>query len=76
MKSEVPQGSILGPLSFLSYINDMPDVVYFLSISLFTDDAKLFFQIRSLNDYVSLQQDIESLLMWGYICHLILNLQF
>ena len=54
----------------------MPDVVYFLSKSLFTDDAKLFFQIRSLNDYVLLQQDIESLLMCGYICHLILNLQF
>ena len=43
MTSGVPQSSILGPLSFLLYINDMPDVVSFCSISLFADDAKFFF---------------------------------
>ena len=67
MTSGVPQGSILGPLLFLLYINDMPDVVSFCSISLFADDAKCFFKIRSLNDCVLLQQDIKSLLMWSYI---------
>ena len=41
--SGVPQDSILGPLLFLLYNNDMLDVVYFCSISLFADDEKCFF---------------------------------
>ena len=65
--SGVPQGTILGPLLFLLYINYMPNVVSFCSISLFADDAKCFLKTRSLNDCVLLQQDIESLLMWSYI---------
>ena len=41
--SGVQQGSILGPLLFLLYINDMSDVVSFCSISSFADDAKCVF---------------------------------
>ena len=47
--SGVPQGSVLGPLLFLIYIIDLPDVVFNL-VKLFTDDTKLFAGIRSLSD--------------------------
>ena len=61
----MPQGSILGPLLFLLYINDMPTAISFASIALFADDAKLFACIRSLDDCVKLQNDLNNLISWS-----------
>ena len=61
--SGVPQGSVLGPLLFVIYINDMPEVVKHL-IKLFADDSKLVATIRNVRDLETLQNDLDALTEW------------
>ena len=64
--SGVPQGSILGPVLFLLYINDMvSSVSENTCISLFADDAKVIRTITCRLDYIILQRDINNLYMWS-----------
>ena len=71
--SGVPQGSVLGPLLFLIYVNDLPDCISSASCFLFADDVKLVNMIASINDHVLLQRDLDSLADWCYIWKLRLN---
>ena len=59
--SGVPQGSILGPILLLLHVNDLPNAVHYSKIASFADDMKVFKQIDSFADSLSLQCDLNSL---------------
>ena len=59
--SGIPQGSVLGPLLFVIFINDLPEQVK-SEIFLFTDDTKIFRQINRPDDHSILQEDINNML--------------
>ncbi|CAB3987788.1 RNA-directed DNA polymerase from mobile element jockey, partial [Paramuricea clavata] len=64
--SGVPQGSVLGPILFLIYINDIVEVVHRDSgMALYSDDSKCFKVIKSLNDSLLLQSDLDNLSSWS-----------
>ena len=62
--SGVPQGSVLGPLLFIIYVQDLPLWVT-NSIMMFADDTKLWTRISKLEDSESLQQDLWKLAEWS-----------
>ena len=66
VQSGVPQGSILGPLLFVLFINDMFScVTENTSIALYADDTKIWREIRCYNDHLILQNDIDNLFQWS-----------
>ena len=63
--SGVPQGTVLGPLLFLLYVNDLPDVVKSSEIALFADDAKLFINTSDVITSQLLQTDLHNICRWA-----------
>ena len=58
--SGISQGSVLGPLLFLLFINDMPDDIM-SSIKIFADDTKAYKDVQTEEDMLTLQKHVYSL---------------
>ena len=70
--SGIPQGSVLGPLLFICFINDMPEVVH-SSIQMFADDTKIFRTVNNPEQAHLLQDDLDALEEWSNVWQLRLN---
>ena len=63
--SRVPQGTVLGPLLFLAYINDMPESLRSLDCRLFADNSLLYCVVNKASDCkLGLQQGLTALEQW------------
>ena len=63
--SGVPQGSVLGPVLFIYFINDMPDILDGIRVKVFADDTKIFNPIISTEDTTKLQLGLDALTKWS-----------
>ena len=72
----VPQGSILGPLLFLVYINDLPDICQHAFPALFVDDTNLFFSDKNI-EYLeqTINTELDRITLWLKANKLSLNIK-
>ena len=62
--SGVPQGSVLGPVLFIYFINDLPSVIDCIS-RIFADDTKAYKDIKCINGHETVQNSINAMVEWG-----------
>ena len=62
--SGVPQGSVIGPILFLIYINDLPNGIK-SKINIFADDTKMASKVDTVEDEKTVNEDLEALQNWS-----------
>ena len=62
--SGIPQGSVLGPVLFVIFINDLPDAVRSV-VRIFADDTKMYGRAMTPEDVAEIQADIDKLSNWS-----------
>jgi len=72
--SGVPQGSVLGPLLFVIYINDIDDVVNSKLLK-YADDTKIFNKVNSVEKVENLRTNLRSLVSWSKEWQMLFNLR-
>ncbi len=72
--SGIPQGSVLGPVLFLIYVNDLPDVVECMT-KMFADDTKLYGKVDGIEGSAEIQQSLNNVCTWMDTWQLGLNKQ-
>ena len=70
--SGIPQGSVIGPILFVIFINDMPDAVKHNFCKLFADDCKLYGKVAATGENL-VQSDLTLLEEWSRIWQLPFN---
>ena len=73
LKAGVPQGSVVGPLLFLIYINDLTDNIL-SDMRLFADDSSLFTCVKGVNaTQEQLLKDLDTINVWAYQWKMVFN---
>ena len=72
----VPQGSLIGPLMFLIYVNDMENAIKYGDIKMFADDTNIFYSGKDYNVIIkNIEEDLSILEKWFKVNKLAVNVK-